>query len=371
MDKVRIGVIGCGIMAHGHMKNMREMDDVDFVAAADPSEETRKEVEESFGVTCYEDNDELLDSGKIDAVIIATPHWFHPPLSKAAFERGLHVLTEKPVAVTAKDAQEINDIAAKYPDLYYAGMFQQRCNPKYKMVKQLVDDGEIGELVRTSWIITDWYRTQFYYNMGGWRASWKGEGGGVLLNQCPHQLDLFTWIVGTPTSVTAEVGIGKYHDIEVEDEVSALLKYKNGATGVWVTSSGEAPGANRFEVVGTKGTIVVDRGQPVKFIKLGQSIPEHLETATSGFGQPPRVSMTMEAHEKDPGHAGIIRNFAAVILGKEDKLIAPAVEGIHGLELGNAMLQSGLENRPVDLPGDRASFAKLMDGLVAKSKPKG
>jgi len=356
-------------MAQGHMNNIvNNIPQIKLVAGADLMEANREAVKEKFDIPCHDNSDKLLDSGEIDAVLIATPHWFHPPLSMAAFERGLHVLTEKPVAVTAKAALEVMDAHAKHPDLLYAGMFQQRCNPQYKMVKELVETGQVGELVRTSWIITNWYRTQAYYNSGGWRATWKGEGGGVLLNQCPHQLDLFTWIVGVPNEVSATIGIGKYHDIEVEDEATAILKYPNGATGVWVTSSGEAPGANRFEVVGTKGTVIVDGNEPVKFIKLAEPTDQHIKTCDQGFRQPPRTTITMASNEKDPGHAGIMSNFANVILGKEDKLIAPAAEGIHGLELSNAIIQSGIENRPVKMPGERDAYAKLMDELIAKSK---
>lgn len=190
----------------------------------------------------------LFESGLCDAVIIATPHYDHPPLVIEALAHNLHVITEKPAGVYTKQVREMNEAAAK-SDKLFAVMFNQRTNHIYRKMKELVSSGRYGEIRRTNWIITDWFRCQSYYNSGGWRATWAGEGGGVLLNQCPHNLDLWQWICGMPAKVRAFCKEGHFHEIEVEDDVTAYVEYPNGATGVFISTTGEFPGTNRFEIV--------------------------------------------------------------------------------------------------------------------------
>lgn len=367
MDAVRLGVIGCGGMARNHMRRFESVTGLRFVAAADPVEANRQSVADTYGIKPYADGYELIASGEVDAVFIGTPHYFHPPYAIAAFEQGLHVLTEKPVAVSAKAAQEMNEAADRRPDLVYAAMFQLRLLPVWQSVRRLIDAGEVGELLRANWTITSWFRTQAYYDSGDWRATWKGEGGGVLINQCPHNLDMFTWLVGTPSRVQATVGLGKYHDIEVEDEVNALLEFDNGATGTFITNTAELPGIDRFEIVGDRSTLVIESKQnritqyrnvdPMSAVRRGSA---------KRMGKFPCDEQLITPGAEAVGHAGIWQNFVNAILHGEE-LIAPGREGIHGLELGNAMLASGIQGGPVALPMDRDGFEELMQQLIDKS----
>lgn len=377
MEKVRLGVIGAGGgMASNHQKYFKDIDGLDYVAASDVAPEGLAKVVEAYGVKPFDDASAMIASGEVDAILIACPHYDHPRFAMEAFAAGVHVLCEKPIAVTALAAQEVNDAYAaalnKHPGLIFAGMFNQRTNPAWKEIKRLCSDGSLGELVRVSWTITTWFRTQAYYDSGGWRATWAGEGGGVLINQCPHNLDLFQWFVGMPAKVTANVGLGKYHHIEVDDDVTALLEFDNGATGTFVTSTGQTPGINRLEIVGDKGTIISDghRGGSVTFLRAEESVSDFTKNSSERFANVPATEITF----KNPPaayseHEIITRNFIATLVadGSQDDLIAPGTEMIHGLELGNAMLMSGLKNQPVHLPTDRPAFSELIDELKAKS----
>ncbi|MEX0744685.1 MAG: Gfo/Idh/MocA family oxidoreductase, partial [Phycisphaeraceae bacterium] len=311
----------------------------------------------------FSDGMALMRCGEVDAITIATPHGSHPPLAMAAFEQGLHVLTEKPIAVTAKAAQEMIDAAAAHPQLIFAAMFQMRAKPTWQAVKRLIDIGVVGELVRIHWTITTWFRSQAYYDSAGWRATWKGEGGGLLINQCPHNLDLFQWFAGMPSEVTAQVSLGKYHDIEVEDEVIAVMRFANGASGTFVASSGEAPGVNHLEIVGDRATLVADADQPLKVFEHHGSVAAFRNTTSERFARPTCDTHTLEPGGTFRGFQAIIDNFVSAIRDGEP-LIAPAAEGIHGLELGNAMLMSGLTGKPVALPSDRDAYDALLQKLI-------
>jgi predicted dehydrogenase len=244
-------------------------------------------------------------------------------------------------------------------------MYNQRTNPIYKKAKDLVSSGELGELKRTVWIITDWYRPQSYYDAGGWRATWKGEGGGVLLNQDPHQLDLWQWICGMPVSVQAFCEFGKYHNIEVEDDVTAFVQFKNGATGVFITSTGEAPGTNRLEISGDRGQIVIENDQ-LTFKRLRTPERQFNKEFTGGFGAPECWNVKVPIDGENPEHKGITRNFVNAIL-KDEPLIAPGIEGINGLTLSNAMLLSTWENMKIELPIDEELFLEKLNEKIASS----
>lgn len=366
MDKVRFGLIGCGNIAKLHLGYLDKLDNVTLTAVAEPVAAAQATVQEQFGerydFKFFDDPIEMMASGLIDAILIATPHYFHPDLAIAGFEHGLHVLCEKPAAVTAADAQRMNEAHAKHPELVFAMMFNQRTKPLWRKVKELVAGGELGRIQRVTWIITNWYRTQAYYDSGSWRGTWAGEGGGVLLNQCPHNLDLIQWIAGLPQRVTAIAGIGKYHRIEVEDEITAMLEYENGAVGTFVTTTGEAPGANRLEIVGDKATLLTHGGSTIEVTRTEVPVSEHLKTSAEGFGAPGNTREVLEVEGGEQEHKAITRNFVNTILGKE-KLVAPGEDGIRSLELGNAMLMSGLTHKPVDLPMDRQAYVKLLDDL--------
>lgn len=361
---VRLGIIGVGGMGSCHASLIQEHKvprcELTAVCDADP-----RKLEGWDGIRTFADSAELIRSGEVDAVLIATPHYDHTAIGIDALEQGLHVLMEKPISVHKKDCEKL--IAAHTnKDLVFGAMFQMRTDPHYRRIKKLVDEGELGELQRTNWIITSWYRTEAYYASGGWRATWKGEGGGVLLNQCPHTLDLFQWICGMPVRVRAFGALGKYHAIEVEDEITAYLEYANGATGVFVTSTGEAPGTDRLEIAGDRGKVVVEDGK-ITFVRNEVPASEHCKTSEQFFSMPEHTSVEIAVEGTGEGHVGIHRNFVNAVLDGEP-LIAPAEEGIHSVELGNAMLYSSLIGETVALPLDGDAYEKKLKELIADSK---
>lgn len=375
MTTVRLGLLGAsGGIASLHRGYFEKIDGLELAAVCDLTHELVDPIAEETGARAWTDGEAMIRSGEIDAVLIACPHFDHPRFARIAFEAGVHVLVEKPVAVTGADAEETDrlyaEAAKRHPGLLFAGMFNQRTNPLWREVKRLIDDGSVGELMRFSWTISTWFRTQAYYNSGGWRATWSGEGGGVLLNQCPHNLDLICWFVGQPSRVIAKAALGKQHDIEVEDEVSALLDFPNGATGTFFTSTGEAPGVNRLEIVGTGGTLICDDGK-LTFLRASTPVDEFTATSKERFAALPTTRMEITPPEQDgPEHQHVTRNFVETLLagGSQSDLIAPATEGVLGLELGNAMLMSGLNgSRPVELPMDRAAYHAKLEELKAGS----
>jgi len=280
-------------------------------------------------------------------------------------EQGLHLLTEKPISAHKADCERL--IAAHTNrDQVFAAMFQMRAMPMFQKIRQLVNSGELGEIRRTNWIITTWYRTEAYYASGGWRATWEGEGGGVLLNQCPHTLDLFQWICGMPVRLRAWCGLGKYHTIEVEDEVNAYLEYENGATGLFATSSSEAPGTNRLEIAGDLGKLVCE-DDSVLFIRNKTDARAFSKTSPDRFACPEVENVEIAYEDKETTHADITQNFVNAILDGE-ALMAPAAEGIHSVELANAMLYSSLEGREVTLPLDAAAYEAKLAKLKEESK---
>ncbi len=368
MKQVRIGVIGLGVIGQAHLQAFEGCPRFSLVAVADPRDSQRDAAAKRFPqIVTFADGMDLIRSGLVDAISIATPHDSHPALTIAALEQGLHVLTEKPVAVTAKAAQAMNDAANARPHLKYAVSFQVRFRPEWQLLKKMIDAGELGELKRVSWTITTWFRSQAYYDSAAWRATWKGEGGGLLINQCPHNLDLLQWLVGMPSRVNAHVALGKFHDIEVEDEVAAILHYPNGATGVFVASSGESPGVNRLEIVGDRSTFIVEAGKPIVVCRHETLVSQYMATTTSTSGMPPCTQAMLETPGEYRKHSDLVDNFAAAILD-DAPLVSPGVEGIHSLELGNAMLMSGLTGRPVDLPMDRNAYENLLGSLCVQSR---
>ena len=372
MNKLRLGIIGIGNIGSAHCQRILdgETPEITLSAVADRSDARRNWARASLpeGTAIFVEGADLIQSGCCDAVIVATPHYQHPVLAIAAFSYGLHVLCEKPAGVYTLQVREMMAEADKHPHLTFGMMFNQRTNFLYRKMHELIHSGEIGRLKRVSWLITDWYRTQFYYDSGAWRATWEGEGGGVLLNQCPHQLDLLQWLCGMPTKVTAFCHEGKWHDIEVEDDVTAYLEYEGGATGVFVTTTADAPGTNRLEITGTLGKLVCEDNHLI-FDKLDVDEREWCAACKEGFTKPPinRVPLTLDGD--NPQHAGILNAFASNIL-HGTPLIADGREGIHGLMLSNAMHLSGWLHETVTLPLDEERFLQELNKRRSSSRHK-
>lgn len=370
MEIMRLGVIGLGNMGKGHIRYIvkGEVPGAKLTAVSDIAEAGQQWAKDHAGegVSIYADPYEMLDSGKVDGVLITTPHYSHPELAIACFQRGLHVLVEKPAGVYTKQVREMNEAYAK-TDVKFSMMYNQRTNPLYRKLKDLVDSGELGEIRRTNWIITTWYRSQSYYDSGTWRATWEGEGGGVLLNQDPHQLDLWQWMISMmPKRVRAFCSFGKYRDIEVEDDVTAYVEYENGATGVFVTTTGETPGTNRLEISGDRGKVVIEDDK-LTFWRLRVSEREFNATYKGGFGQPECWICDVPIIGENSNHRGIMRNWTNAILHGEE-LIAPGEEGIKGLMLSNAMLLSTWIDNWVELPIDEELYYTLLQDRIQKSR---
>lgn len=367
MDKVRIGLIGLGNIGTRHASYLKagEVPDGILTAVCDNSPARLQWAKENLGeaIQVFENTAAFFNTAPVDGVIIATPHYDHPPVAIQAFARGLHVLLEKPAGVHTRGVREMNE-AARRSGKVFGIMYNQRTNPLYQKVRELVHAGELGTLKRNNWIITSWYRPQSYYDSGGWRATWGGEGGGVLLNQSPHQLDLWQWICGMPRRVRAFCAFGKYHRIEVEDDVTAYVEYENGATGVFITSTGETPGTNRFEIIGDKGKAVIEE-DCLRFWQLRVPERQFNREFRGGFGEPECWRCEVPLQGRETAHAGITRNWAAAIL-RGAPLLAPGAEGIRGLELSNAMYLSTWTDNWVNLPVDEELFyAKLQERIQA------
>ena len=373
MDRtVRTGIIGIGNMGAQHAMNIfrGNCPEMTLEAVCDLREDRLRWAEESFGgsVRRFTDAAEMLDSGEIDACIVAVPHYGHCALVKECLRRGIHVMCEKPAGVYTKEVREMNAEADRHPELVFGMMFNQRTNPVYRNMKAIVDSGLYGQIRRTNWIVTDWYRPQAYYDSGGWRATWDGEGGGVLLNQCPHQLDLFIWIAGMPRLVDAHLSYGKWHDIEVEDDVTAFVEYQNGATGCFVTSTGDPHGTNRFEIQMDRAQLIVENGR-LTFYELKESEQEFSARNTVPFAHPEAEEIPVGTDGPNPQHVGVLNAFASKILGKGE-LIADGREGLQGLTLSNAMHLSSWTHGPVEIPFDEDLFLQELTKRRQSSRRK-
>ena len=361
---VRLGVIGLGNIGQLHAKNIQS-DEAPRCELAAVCDSDPRRLEAFDGIPAFQNPRSLIRSGEAEAVVIATPHFAHTTVGIAALERGLHVLVEKPLSVHKADAEKLLAARSKKAQVF-AVMFNQRTNPYFARIKRLIDAGELGEIRRTSWINTDWFRPEAYYASSAWRATWKGEGGGILVNQCPHNLDLFQWLCGMPVRVRAHCHMGKYHDIEVEDEVTAYLEYENGATGVFIAGTGEAPGADRFEIVGDRGTVVAEKGK-LTFVRNEVSVSEFSRSTKDPFGLPDVWNCEIPCDGEGGQHLAILNNFAAAI-EEGEPLIAPAEEGVRSLELANAMLFSTWTNKTVELPLDGKAYERRLKKLIRESK---
>ena len=371
MEKVRLGIRGIGNMGSGHCKNILAEPDceIELAAVCDVKEDRRNWAKENLpeSVAIFDNAEDMMSSGTCDAILVAVPHYDHPKYVLEALKHGLHVISEKPAGVYTKAVREMIEETKKY-DKVFAMMFNQRTNCLYRKMHEMVHSGEYGQIKRVNWIITDWYRTQAYYNSGGWRATWAGEGGGVLLNQCPHQLDLLQWICGLPVRVQAHCHVGKWHDIEVEDDVTAYLEFENGATGVFVTTTGDAPGTNRFEIDLEKAKIVCEDDK-LSVYELEVNEREFCFTEPQGFKKPEGHFVEVETDGQNPQHMGILKAFAGKIL-HGTPLVAEGAEGINGLMLSNAMFLSSWEDKMVTLPIDEDLFYDELMKRVATSKAK-
>lgn len=373
MDIVKYGIIGFG--AHAELcyaqmllKN-KEIDGATIVAIAEPNQARINEISDSLpsDIKYFNNYKDMLDSGLVDAVIITSPHPFHPEMVIECLKRDIPVMCEKPAGIYTKQVKQMIE-ASKNSNALFGMMFNQRTNCVYRKMKELIKSGEIGNFQRINWVITNWYRPNKYYEVSPWRATWKGEGGGLIINQACHQIDLLQWLIGEmPVSVNGFLGFGQWHHIEADDEITAFLKYKNGATGIFITSTGEYPGCNRLEISGTKGKLIVEDDK-LSFYKLDKDTKTFSETAQGPYDKPNITKVDIETDGYNPQHKGIIQNFTNALLGKEDLKIHGS-EGLKAIELINAIIYSGWHNgKTVNLPVDEDLYYNELQEKIKNSK---
>ncbi len=362
---VRVGIIGMGNIGKHHAAYLRAggVAQCELTSVCSPSP---WKLDSYKPIKIFGDPAALLESGEVDAVILATPHYQHTTLGILALERGLHVMVEKPISAHTADAVRLIEAHRSRPNQVFGAMFQLRTEPRYLKIQKLIRDRDLGEIVRMNWIITDWYRTEAYYASGGWRATWKGEGGGVLLNQCLHNLDTLAWLLGMPVKVRGFCQLGRYHSIEVEDDVTAYFDYSNGATGVFVTSTGEAPGTNRLEIAGTRGRVVLESNR-LLYTRNEQCMTQFSREATVGFSKPDVWHVEIPFENAATPHATLMQNFVDAILDGTP-LIAPGAEGLCSVELANAILYSSLLGASLDLPLDGGAYETRLNQLIRDSR---
>jgi predicted dehydrogenase len=366
MNPVRFGLVGLGNMGVIHARNLHsgavKGAELGAVCDADPVRLA------AYGnlVRTFTDLGAMLEDGTIDALLIATPHYAHVEAAIQALRAGLHVLVEKPIAVHTADAEKMVAAYADHrPGQQFGAVFNQRTHPAYRKIRHLIQSGELGTVQRVQWTLTDWFRSDAYYASSPWRATWAGEGGGVLVNQSPHQLDLWCWLFGLPARVCAFCQFGKHHAIEVEDEVTAYLEHPGGATGVFITSTGEAPGTNRLEIAADRGRVVYENGQ-LRFTRNETPTPEFSRTTRELFGLPATWEVSIPVSGTGGQHLEILQNFTDAIHGTAT-LIAPAAEGLNSVEVANAMLLSTWQDRTVELPIDGRVFRQELEKRIAGS----
>jgi predicted dehydrogenase len=360
--RLRLGVVGLGNIGQQHigLVQSQQVQRVELTAVSSRANS------DTYGVPHFSDYQKLLGSGLVDAVLIATPTMLHPAMGKQALEQGLHVLMEKPLAMSVGQAQTMLDQIR--PKQKFAVMLNQRLHPYYGEMKSLIDRGAIGKLTRVSWTMTAWYRPDVYYQVSAWRGTWPGEGGGLLINQCIHNLDILQWLTGLPTQVSAVAGFGKYHNIEVEDEFTAMLSYANGATGVVVASSGEAPGINQLDIVGDRGMLRFD-GESIALWHSDDSVLDHCRSTDEMFGMPEFQRETVAVDGSltaESQHALVLQNFIDSVLD-DTPLLTPGREGLASLQLANSILLSAWSQAPVALPLDADLFEEHLQERIGSS----
>jgi predicted dehydrogenase len=357
MENVRLGIVGLGNMGKAHLNNIRsgKVPGMRVTAMCESVGTLPAQLE---GETPFTDVNAMIKSGKIDAILICTPHFSHTTIGIAALNNGLHVLVEKPISVHKADCERL--IAAHTDkSKIFAAMFNMRTNATFRKVKDLIDSGELGQVRRVHWEVTNWFRTNYYYATGGWRGTWKGEGGGVLMNQCPHNLDLFQWMFGMPQRVRGFCQFGRFHEIEVEDDVTAVLQYDSGTTATFVTSTGEAPGRNVLEISAEQGRLTVKDGTHIHFQRNRTPMSKFCMEAEAAFAMPESWHMDIPVETAGGQHVEILQNFANAIL-KGEKLLSPAEEGIHSVELANAILLSTWQDKTIELPMSSADYERIL-----------
>jgi predicted dehydrogenase len=369
---LKVGIIGLGNIGRVHMRNMMTINNTELVGVCDYSKDNADKCAVEYQTKAFYTYADLFEHSGLEAVIIAVPHTEHAAIAIEAFSRGIHVLCEKPLAIHVNEARKINEayeVAKKvHPGLTFAMMFQERTLPLYRKIKQIVESGELGQLMRATWINTEWFRSQAYYDSSGWRATWKGEGGGILTNQCPHNLDFYQWVFGEPKRISGHAHLGKYHNIEVEDEVTAYFEHENGMIGHLMVSTAESPGTNRLEIVGVNGKLIYDNHQLVLH-RYEMSTLKFLKESNDGFKNVDSTEEKIEVSASDSvGHTLVTEVFVNKALTGVGELIAEGTEGMKSIMIANGIMLSSFTGRMIETPYDGDEYERILNGLIQSSQ---
>ena len=359
-QKLRFVVIGIGAGIFNSHRGPLSGDDVEVVAAADISAEAGQPKAEALGCPFYTDHRQMLAEVEADVATIVTPHPFHAPLAIDCFRAGLHVLVEKPIAIQVADADAMLAAAEEAGRLLVVN-FQQRYRPEIQAARRLIQEGALGQIQYVSMTATS-LRTAKYFNFAGWRGTWKGEGGGLLMNQTPHDLDLICYLVGRPERVNAWTRT-QLHSIETEDTVTAMLAWPDGAQGTFHASTAEAGLQQRFEILGSGGILQLGQGR-FSFERFETEIREYITTSQEMYRAPALIPETVELGPGEGRHQAVYDNLKAAIRTGQP-LIADGASTSLALELANAMIYSSYTQQEVSMPLDRQKYADLLADLQA------
>lgn len=364
---VKIGIIGAGRQGGKYIKFFLEnrMKNAELKAICDIDVGRFDEVDPSHICEHYTDYKLMLSKKTIDAIIIDTPHYLHPVIALEAVKYDIHVLSDKPLGVDAYTVKKLkNELSGR--KLKFGVLFNQRMLPVYQRIKEIIENQELGKLKRCVWEVTDWYRPQKYYDIGGWRSTWKGEGGGVLINQCVHNIDMIQHLFGMPLKINSSIEYGVYHKTEIDDSVVANFMYSDGFMCTLISSTGETPGTNRLEISGTKGKLVFDVFDKLKF-ELND-IPEDVfsnETSSPRymlkFGKPGVTRKEEKINTNTEAHVMCIQDFINAIV-YDRKPSADYYDGLACVQIINAIYYSDWKGKKVELPVDELEFKKMLEG---------
>lgn len=361
MNQVRMAVIGTGSMGkkYAQMIAAGSVKDMVLTAVVCRSEANIEWAKEKLNqeVQIFPDADTLYAHGDLfDAVMIVTPHKLHPEMVKQGLLAGKHMFCDKPAGVSMKQCEEMARLARE-KDLKFAMMFHQRMYGKYLRIKELLEQNEIGVIRRVMMENSRYYRTQYYHKSGSWRSSWTGEGGGALINQGQHILDIWQWLVGMPQSVQAVIPFGKYNDFDVDDEATILMEYPDKRTAVFILTTGEGSWTERLEIVGSKGTILLEEDK-LTISRYDQDLTEYGKNAQCNAREQMKETLTVEDYpkEKEP-YEEMLADFADAIL-TDGSVAVSGLEGLHALELTNAAYLSAFTGKKISLPMDADEYEK-------------
>ena len=339
---MKLGIAGIGVIGESYLKLFKEgrIKEGEVAAVASRNTQRVEKILEKLNlqeVRVYGSLKEMLEKESLSGVIITTPHKLHVSMMKEALQMGVSVLTDKPLSSTRKEAEEMAVFAKDYPDLVKGVLFNKRANPIHKEIKKIIESGELGILRRALYEVTDYYRSHRYYEESGWRGTYEEEGGGVLMNQAVHQMDLLTWFTDLPKEVMAFLKEGSHRPMTTENDAYLHLFYEGGGVGHFITSTHESPGVHRLELSFDQGQILMENEKTLKITKLQEPEEDFSRKTETLFAHVPG---TLEVKEFEPledkeEHVRTIENFIRAIEGKE-KIQSSLEEAVKSITLVNA-----------------------------------